>query len=75
MTAASDKEWADYIGGKSAAGSRKILLQVPDALLTALKLSTTNEDISLPARTVNGAFCFPLKAETLFSMNWMPKNQ
>ena len=54
MTAASDKEWTDYIGGKSAAGSRKILLQVPDTLLTALKLSTTNEDISLPALSVNG---------------------
>ena len=54
MTAASNKKWKDYIGGKSAAGSRKILLQVPNALLTALKLSTTNEDISLPALTVNG---------------------
>lgn len=54
MTAVSDKEWTDYIGGKSAAGSRKITLQVPDALLTALKLSTTNDDISLPAMTVNG---------------------
>ena len=52
MTAASDKEWTDYIGGKSAAGSRKISLRVPVALLTALKISTTNEDISLPALTV-----------------------
>lgn len=52
MTAASDKEWTDYVGGKSAAGSRQILLQVPDALLTVLKISTTNEDISLPALTV-----------------------
>lgn len=54
MTAASNKAWTDYIGGKSAADSRKILLQVPGALLTALKLSTTNEDISLSALTVNG---------------------
>lgn len=54
MTAASDKEWTDYIGGKSAASSRKISLQVPDALLTALKLSTTNEKISLSGLTVNG---------------------
>lgn len=52
MTAASDKEWTDYIGVKSAAGSRKISLRVPVALLTALKISTTNEDISLPALTV-----------------------
>lgn len=54
MTAASDKEWTDYIGGKSADGFRKILLQVPDALLTALKIATTNENITLPALTVNG---------------------
>lgn len=54
MTAASDKDWTDYIGGKSASGSRKILLQVPDALLTTLKISTTNENITLPALTVNG---------------------
>ena len=54
MTPASDKEWTDYIGGKSAAGSRKISLQVPNALLKALKISTTNENISLPALTVKG---------------------
>lgn len=54
MTAENDKAWTDYIGGKSAAGSRKILLQVPDTLLAALKLSTTNEDILLPAGTVIG---------------------
>lgn len=54
ITAASDKEWTDYIGGKSAADSRKISLQVPDKLLTTLKLTTTNEDISLPALTVIG---------------------
>lgn len=54
MTAANDKEWTDFIGGKSAAGSRKISLQLPDTLLTALKLSTTNEDVSIPALTVNG---------------------
>lgn len=52
MTAVSDKEWTDYIGGKSAANSRKILLQVPDAHLAALEISTTNEDISLPPLTV-----------------------
>lgn len=52
MTAASDKDWTDYIGGKSAVASRKISLQVPDALSAALKLSTTNEDISLAALNV-----------------------
>lgn len=54
MTAASNKGWLDYIGGKSAAGSRKILLQLPETLLTALKLSTTNEDISLSALSIAG---------------------
>lgn len=52
MTTASNKEWTDYIGGKTAAGSRKISLQVPESLLTVLKLSTTNEDILLPALTI-----------------------
>lgn len=54
MTAASDKEWTDYIGGKPAAHSRKISLYLPDTLLAALNLSTTNETISLPALTVIG---------------------
>lgn len=49
MFVASDKEWTDYIGGKSTVSSRKILLQVPDTFLTTLTLSTTNEDISLSA--------------------------
>ncbi len=49
MTSASNKDWTDYIGGKPSAENRKILLQIPDALLDTLTLSTTNEDISLPA--------------------------
>lgn len=52
MTSQSDKEWTDYIGGKSAFDTRKILLQLPNKILTTLKLSTTNENISLPAMTV-----------------------
>lgn len=54
MTAESDKEWTDYIGIKSNSGFGKISLQLPDTLLPVLKLSTTNEDISLPALTVIG---------------------
>lgn len=54
MTAASDKAWTDYIGVKPSAENRKISLQVPDALLENLTLSTTNEDISLPALAVTG---------------------
>lgn len=54
MTAASDKEWTDYIGGKASADVRKISLQVPDALLDTLKIATTNEDISVAALSLTG---------------------
>lgn len=54
MTGASNKEWTDYIGSKPAAEDRKISLQVPDALLESLAISTTNEDITLPALAVTG---------------------
>lgn len=52
MTSQSDKEWTDYIGRKSAVAARKILLQLPNEVLTTLKLSTTNKSISLPALTI-----------------------
>lgn len=54
MTGASDKDWTDYIGGKPSAENRKIILQIPDALLENLTLSTTNEDITLPELAVTG---------------------
>lgn len=54
MTSASNKEWNDYISGKLSSGNRKISLQIPNALLDTITLSTTNEDISLPALTVTG---------------------
>lgn len=53
MTSVSNKQWTDYIGGAAARG-RTISLQIPDALLSTLELSTTNEDISLPALSVTG---------------------
>ena len=55
MTSASNKEWTDYIGGKPSAEDRKISLQIPDALLESLTLSTTNEDITLSALAVTGS--------------------
>lgn len=55
MASASNKEWTDYVGRKPSAKDRKILLQIPDALLDTLMLSTTNEDISLPVLTVAGS--------------------
>lgn len=55
MASASDKEWTDYIGVKPSAEDRKISLQIPDALLENLTLSTTNEDITLSALAVTGS--------------------
>lgn len=52
MTSASNKDWTDYIGGKTSAGNQKISLKIPDALLDTLTLSTTNENISLPTLVV-----------------------
>lgn len=54
MVNVSNKEWTDYIGGKASAEARKISLQIPDALIDALTLSTTNEDIILSALSVTG---------------------
>lgn len=55
MTSSSNKSWTDYIGVKPAAEDRKISLQIPDALLENLTLSTTNEDITLSALAVTGS--------------------
>ncbi len=54
MTSTDNKKWTDYIGIKSSDKNRKISLKIPDALLDTLTLSTTNEDISLPALSVTG---------------------
>ena len=55
MAAVSDKNWTDYIGGKAGSDSRTISLQIPDGLLPALTLSTTNEDITLSPLAVTGS--------------------
>lgn len=47
MVSTNDKEWTDYVGRKSSSENRKILLQIPDAFLENLILSTTNENITL----------------------------
>lgn len=52
MENAGNKKWTDYIGVKPSAEDRKILLQVPNALLDTVTISTTNEDISLPTLAV-----------------------
>lgn len=54
MASRSNKAWTDYVGLKPSAPNRKISLQIPDALLENLTLSTTNEDIALPELAVTG---------------------
>ena len=66
MTSASNKEWTDYIGVKSSDEDRKISLQVPDALLENLALSTTNEDISLPELAVTGSISLSANGGDIF---------
>lgn len=53
MTGISSKSWTDYIDIQPSIVYRTISLQIPDALLDQLELSTTNEDISLPSLTVS----------------------
>ena len=55
MTGATDKSWIDYIGLAPSAEYRKIVLQVPDAVLENLTITTTNEDITLPSLSVTGS--------------------
>lgn len=55
IASASAKEWTDYIGGKPSAEARKISLQIPNALLENLTLSTTNENIALSDLAVTGS--------------------
>lgn len=55
MTSASDKDWTDHIGVKTAEENRKISLQIPNALLDDITLSTTNEDITLSELSVTGS--------------------
>lgn len=55
MTPVSDKEWTEYIGVQASADERKILLQLPNALLDSLSISTTNEDIAVTSLMVNNS--------------------
>lgn len=54
MVLVNDKEFTDYIGSKTSLDFRKISLQLPKSLIASLKLSTTNEDISVPELSVSG---------------------
>lgn len=54
MKSSYNKGWQDYIGSKPSAADRIITLHIPDALLTSLKLTTTNEEIKLAPLSVSG---------------------
>lgn len=49
MTLEMNKEWTDYFGGKAGTEERTILLSLPDDMIEQLKISTSNEDVNLPA--------------------------
>lgn len=48
-----DKEWTDFIGTKADKEYRKIKLEIPNALLTNLTVTTTNEKIKVTELEVN----------------------
>lgn len=52
MTAEDNEGLGKYFGIKSSDDTDKISLQVPEAVLSTLELSTTNEDLSLCELTV-----------------------
>lgn len=53
MTLDFDKEWTDFIGTKADKEYRKIKLEIPDALLKNLSVTTTNERIKVTELEVN----------------------
>lgn len=55
MSSVSNKDWTDYIGGKPSYQNRKIILQMPNALLETLTLSTTNENILVSTLAITGS--------------------
>lgn len=65
MTSASDKAWQDYIGVTPSAEDRKISLQIPNALLETLTLSTTNGGITLSALSVTGSISLSSNGGTI----------
>lgn len=51
----SNKEWSDFIGGKAPAEQRTLTVRLPENKLASLQISATNEDIQLPALTLDKA--------------------
>ncbi len=55
MITQNNKSWTDFIGGKPSEEYRTIRLELPQGLLDSLDLSTTNEDLSVPAMSLAGS--------------------
>lgn len=49
-----DKDWQDFIGGKSSEEYRKIKIEIPNDLLSDLTVKTTNEKIKVSSLSVLG---------------------
>lgn len=47
MTIINNKEWSDYMGVKAPSDASRITLKVPDVNLDSLRITTTNEDVTL----------------------------
>lgn len=47
-----DKAWTDFIGVKPSAEYRKISLKIPEGMISALSVSTTNENIKVQPLSV-----------------------
>lgn len=52
-----NKQWYDFIGGKSADAYRVIEIQIPDGAVDTLEIQTTNENVTLaPLSLLEGAY-------------------
>lgn len=47
-----DKDWTDFIGTKPSAEYRKIIIKIPNGLISSFSANTTNENIKVSALSV-----------------------
>lgn len=66
VTAADDKQWSDYIGSKADASVRQIYIELPQSALESLTISTTNEDVTLPALSVAKTISVSVNGGSIF---------
>ncbi|MDE5728727.1 MAG: DUF4097 domain-containing protein [Clostridia bacterium] len=61
-----NKSWTDYIGIKAAKEFRKIKIKLPDNLITALFVSTTNENIKVSSLSFGGRVDLNINGGSIF---------